>query len=325
MANLYFNGAVDNNWATLGNWWLDAGGSVPAANLPTSVDDVQIVSGATVSSNSGSVPTVDTMINNGGTITDLSINLRVLSNYGTMTNCTITATDLENQSIYNYNTLMGGTINGDLVNENGFIYSILVGGVFIGPIITGTLTNTQYAQVYINAINLDGYVAGNVVCQDNSVVYALNCPFSNLDMYESSSIQGLVAVNGNVTFHDSSSHGGDLFCTGTCCFKDTSAGCYPVFAGYGGIDYFLYHGSFNINGPVVYQGNAKAFRYRGVDPTLAYVLSINNGYYGWPTGPSATFDETALLATMEDSMGGMTTVTYNIKRGINGSNILGIL
>lgn len=323
MANLYFNGAVDNNWATLGNWWLDAGGSVPAANLPTSVDNVEIVFGATVSSNSGSVPTVDTMINNGGTITDLSINLRVLSNYGTMTNCTITATDLENQSIYNYSILNGGTINGDLVNEGGAIYSIFVGGVFIGPIITGTLTNTQYASVYISPNNFyDGYVGGAVVCQDYSIVINLNCS-STLDMYDSSAIVNYITVLGDVTFHDSSMHGGDLYGTGNIYFKDTSAGCYPSPVMWGGIDYLLYHGS--INCPTVYQDSAKAFRYRGVDPTLVYVLSINNGYYGWPTGPSATFEETAILATMADSMGGVTNVTYNIKRGINGSNILGIL
>jgi hypothetical protein len=54
---LYFNGAVDNDWSTLGNWWLDDGHTVAASALPTAADSA-IASINFISSNSGSEPTV---------------------------------------------------------------------------------------------------------------------------------------------------------------------------------------------------------------------------------------------------------------------------
>lgn len=323
MANLYFNAAVDNDWATLGNWWADSACSIAAAALPTSADDVEIKQGTTVSSNSGSVPTVDTLVNN-GSMTGISINLGVLSNYGVMTSCTVTG-DPAGHSIYNYIFMYGVTVVGNLVNEGGSLWSQwdAAANKPVGPTVTGTLTNTQYSTVYCDALPADGYIGGAAVCEDFSQI--ISCNFdSTLDMYDSSVLYGFVNVNGeDVTFHDSSMHGGDIAGAGTIYFKDTSAGCFPYPYGSGGIGILLYHG--HSEAPIVYQDNSVAFRYRGADPTLTQTLGLINGVFDWPTGPSATFDETAILATMADSMGGVAAVTYNIKRGINGSSILGVV
>jgi len=63
MATLYYNNAVGNeDWSTLGNWWLDDSFSTPATQLPTSSDDVEIYERLT--SNSGSAPTVNNLTNN---------------------------------------------------------------------------------------------------------------------------------------------------------------------------------------------------------------------------------------------------------------------
>ena len=48
-ATLYFNGAVDGDWATVGNWWLDAGHTEPAGRLPTSADSVVATASITAS------------------------------------------------------------------------------------------------------------------------------------------------------------------------------------------------------------------------------------------------------------------------------------
>jgi hypothetical protein len=56
MATLYFNGAVDNDWATLGNWWTDAACTSAAAGLPTSSDSV--VATANINGISMATPTV---------------------------------------------------------------------------------------------------------------------------------------------------------------------------------------------------------------------------------------------------------------------------
>lgn len=42
MATLYWQGAVDDNYHTLGNWWTDFDCTVPAGALPTPADDVVI-------------------------------------------------------------------------------------------------------------------------------------------------------------------------------------------------------------------------------------------------------------------------------------------
>jgi hypothetical protein len=39
-AILYFDGAVDEFWTTVGNWWLDDAHTEPAGRLPTSADSV---------------------------------------------------------------------------------------------------------------------------------------------------------------------------------------------------------------------------------------------------------------------------------------------
>jgi hypothetical protein len=39
-ATLYFNGAVDGAWTTVGNWWLDDEHTQAAGRLPTSADSV---------------------------------------------------------------------------------------------------------------------------------------------------------------------------------------------------------------------------------------------------------------------------------------------
>jgi Concanavalin A-like lectin/glucanases superfamily len=60
MATLYYNNDVGNeDWSTLGNWWLDGSFSTSATHLPTSGDDVEIYGSLT--SNSGSVPTVNNL------------------------------------------------------------------------------------------------------------------------------------------------------------------------------------------------------------------------------------------------------------------------
>jgi hypothetical protein len=42
MANLYFNGDVDTDWDTIGNWWSDAGYSSAAGRLPANGDTVYL-------------------------------------------------------------------------------------------------------------------------------------------------------------------------------------------------------------------------------------------------------------------------------------------
>jgi hypothetical protein len=46
-ATLYFNGAVDDAWTTVGNWWLDEAHTEPAGRLPAEIDSVVVTAGIT--------------------------------------------------------------------------------------------------------------------------------------------------------------------------------------------------------------------------------------------------------------------------------------
>jgi hypothetical protein len=48
-ATLYFDGAVDNDWAEVGNWWLDEEHTQAAGRLPTSADSVVATASITAS------------------------------------------------------------------------------------------------------------------------------------------------------------------------------------------------------------------------------------------------------------------------------------
>ena len=102
---LYFNGAVDGDWAELGNWWLDSGHTVAAPSLPAAGDSV--IATATIDSNSGGAVTVVNFTlddpDNAAIYLDISI--------------TVTGNATFNGSSYNDGTVTGNaTFNDDSAN-----------------------------------------------------------------------------------------------------------------------------------------------------------------------------------------------------------------
>jgi hypothetical protein len=100
-ATLYFNGAVDDDWAEVGNWWLDDEHTQAAGRLPTSADSV--------------VATAVLIIASGQTVVNFTLNDpegEVHELFGTLI-VTGNAT-FNGASFFN-----GGTINGDATfNDN---------------------------------------------------------------------------------------------------------------------------------------------------------------------------------------------------------------
>ncbi len=74
-ATLYFNGVVNSNWNTLGNWWTDVGFSAPAGSLPGVGDDVII--SADVLSNSGPAASVNSMLVSGPAVIGIPVTVAV--------------------------------------------------------------------------------------------------------------------------------------------------------------------------------------------------------------------------------------------------------
>lgn len=120
MATLYFNGAVDNDWDEIGNWWTSSAFTTQASALPTSSDSVVI-----------SAP----IEAGGGTVVNLTCN-----DAFTNINFTVSGTATFNGGSVNYGTVYGnatfndassndsGTVNGNVTFNDGSVNNGTVSG-----------------------------------------------------------------------------------------------------------------------------------------------------------------------------------------------------
>ena len=196
MATFYFNAAVDNEWQTLGNWWMDDNFTTQATALPTSVDDV--IATASITSNSGSEPTVANFTfndpNGNGPLISISI--------------TVNGDATFNDSSYNN----GGTVTGDATfNDSSFNYGTVTGNATFNDSSTNNGTVTGNATFNDTSLN-SGTVNGDAVFNDSS---------SNF----------YSTVNGDAVFNDSSSNSGTV--NGDATFS-LSAASNQIAAGWSG-------------------------------------------------------------------------------------------
>jgi hypothetical protein len=149
MATLYFNAAVDTDWATLGNWWTDDAFTTQATSLPTSADDV--IASAIIAANSGSEPTVANFTLNGFSHLGIAITVtgNATFNDSSVNRTTVTGNATFNGSSYNY---YGKTVTGNATFND---YSSSEGTV------SGDATFNDYSYNY-------GEVGGNATFNDSS-------------------------------------------------------------------------------------------------------------------------------------------------------------
>jgi hypothetical protein len=166
MATFYFNGAVDSNWDTLGNWWTDNNHTIPALALPTSSDSAIISYGI----DSGNEPTILNLTVNGAYISTITI--------------TVTG-----NAIFNLGSSLrqSAQLNGN-VTFNGASFIDGTNAVVVGDVIFNT-----------GSFN-GGYIDGNATFNDNSYNNATidgNATFNN-SSYNNiiDSISGTITVGG---------------------------------------------------------------------------------------------------------------------------------
>jgi hypothetical protein len=117
---LYFNGAVDDAWTTVGNWWLDAGHTEPAGRLPNSVDSVVATAAVTAS---GQTVANFTLNDPNGNFFGLSGTLTVTGdatfNDSSGNDATVTGNATFSNNSFNFGTVIGNaTFNNDSFNDN---------------------------------------------------------------------------------------------------------------------------------------------------------------------------------------------------------------
>jgi hypothetical protein len=159
-ATLYFDGAVDGEWTTVGNWWLDDEHTEPAGRLPASTDSVIASENINAS---------------GQTVVNFTLNDTEFFNMELDGSITVTGSATFVGGSSNFATVTGnatfndssvnslGTVNGDATfNDSAFNYGSVTGNAtFSGSAehrgdVTGTATFTG------SAVNCDG-TAGTFV------------------------------------------------------------------------------------------------------------------------------------------------------------------
>jgi hypothetical protein len=191
MAILYFNGAIDTDWATLGNWWTNSSHTTQATSLPTSSDSVVIDSSV------GSASASPTGYNV-GTVVNLTKNADA-----TMTDIWVIVTGVA--TIYGV-LIYGGQITGNVVfesNSEGISSSTWTAAII------GNVTALGNATIDTN-------ITGNATFNDqsyNAGIISGDCTF-NRDSYNSGT------VDSNATFNDNSYNQGTVYENAT--FNDSS-------------------------------------------------------------------------------------------------------
>jgi hypothetical protein len=100
-ATLYFNGAVDNDWTEVGNWWLDDEHTEPAGRLPA--EDESVVAS-------------DNITASGQTVANFTMNADERGLFGPLT---VTGMATFNQTAGNFGTITGNaTFNGNAFNAD---------------------------------------------------------------------------------------------------------------------------------------------------------------------------------------------------------------
>jgi len=183
MATLYYNAAVDTDWNNISNWWIDSLHTIPATNLPTSIDDV-VLSG-TCDNNTGDTPTVANIIcescvfyiafiatnsatfNNGsstdggGTVLGDAIFNDYSENY---------SINVNGYAIFNNMSWNRGTLNGNTILNNSYTSSIINGAVTLNYISTNEGTINGNATFNDNSFNA-GMIFGNATFNHSSFAY----------------------------------------------------------------------------------------------------------------------------------------------------------
>jgi hypothetical protein len=135
----YFNAAVNGNLATLGNWWLDSGFTIPADALPDNSSQVFIAAPVTGGTATYYSATITANIGSAVSITANAITLNSGINSGTLIGPVVLNNSSSNAGTITGNaTLNNSSSNAGTITGNATIYNPSANP--IGGVVTGSET-----------------------------------------------------------------------------------------------------------------------------------------------------------------------------------------
>jgi hypothetical protein len=325
MATLYWNGAVDNDWATLGNWWLDSGFTSQAGALPSTTDNV-VLSGS-CTSNIGSTPTV-LNITITGTL-NISINVTDMATFNSGGTSNLSAT-ITGSVTFNNSSIQGGTIVGNVtLNDDAANYSEIIGdATFYDRAIQGS-TITGNAVFNDESRSTGGSISGTATYNDTSY-NSVGLSGGAVTFYDYSYHRG-TGGSANLTFYDYSYSDGGSTNSGTVTFNDNSRYIGGGIGGNSDVNSTFNDNSILQGNPSIGQATFNDTSRASFDGSGAYDLELtfNDRSYGSGAATLVTINDGPIATNIIDSLGGgQPQFTFNFTRaqlGINGSSILGVL
>jgi hypothetical protein len=149
-----------------GNWWSDDTFTTPATSLPTSSDSV--VASATISSNSGSAPTVVNFTVNGNIYINIDLTVSGMATFNdasTMGQIVSGSKFINGNATFNNTSILLGTINGNATFNNSAICAIN----------SNVSTNAEFNNSSIKRGNVTGTITWNSSYpSDGSLTYYFN-------------------------------------------------------------------------------------------------------------------------------------------------------
>lgn len=300
MATFYFNAAVDNDWNTLGNWWADAAFTIPAASLPTSIDDV-VIEAVSVSSNSGeSQASVATFVMNDPDGDEPVLGVAV----------TTTGGATFNGSAKNEAQIYGDvTFNDTSRNNFGTTYGMATFNDY-AACSSGSLAGQSTFND--NTYNEYGLIFGDSTFNDNAGQGGFSVAPVTFNGSSQQTATGL--ISNSAVFNDNSSNSGTV--EGTAVFNDSS-----------------YNNGGAATGDVTLRGNASSSGTIGNPYASTSVINLYDNSFiveGSTVGAATiTFHDSSYGAVQNTSYYGAVSFAnrtpYPIPRGINGSSILGVI
>jgi peptidoglycan hydrolase-like protein with peptidoglycan-binding domain len=229
-ATLYFNDldTSSNDWNGLDNWWTDASFTNQSLSLPTVGDDVVVSSG--VDSNSGSAPSINTMVVESAAYLSISV---TVANGATFDGLSVLYGNLVGSATFNNSSRVDsvGTITGNVIfNDTSENVGVITGDVTFYDSSRNRRIFTGFPPIYA------GQIIGTAIFNESSVNQALvtgNATFNGSNRNANVSpatvtgdaiFNGFAFTTGSVeqdaTFNDSSYNDGTIL--GNAIFNESS-------------------------------------------------------------------------------------------------------
>ena len=218
MVTRYYNAAVDDNWSTAGNWWTDAGHTVPLGGLPATTDSVVLSAALSEAAYEATVVNLTTSY-------DLELTL-------TCTLATFNSTAIHGSfgvitgaAVFNGTSQCAGAVVGNVTFNNSATHEF--GSSIVGTVIFNDTSQANAGYISGNvtfndtSIGTSGTIAGNVTLNDSADLQEINVSLLyTITCNDLSKITATTAViSATCTFNDDS-YSTSTVITGDCVFND---------------------------------------------------------------------------------------------------------